>query len=87
MSVNHRFAINPEKTKKLGKLFHTIDFSTNEDFNMSEVKENYKNVPAGTFSIGGNDYKVTVEELNYIAETARRGSEVLSKKLKLGMFY
>ena len=52
MSVNMTLAMNPEKTKHLGKYFHTIDYNT-----ISEGKS------IGQLTIGSNKFNLSLMQL------------------------
>lgn len=84
MSVNMRYGIDPKKTEKFGKVFHTIDFEMNEKFRGSDYIDKSKRVPCGEFLIDGKRTKVTIPELERIMETAHNSLENLRKAYKLG---
>lgn len=83
MSVNLKHAINEEKTKVFGKLFHTIDFeveSTSEQILMQRKMDTF----AGKFQIGNHEYLVTLEELDRIIETCQTAKTVFLQKYRFG---
>jgi hypothetical protein len=84
MSVNQRFGIDQEKTKRLGKMFHTIDFESNPDYSNSNYREKSKHTPCGSFYIDGKEFKITIHELSRICETAEVALESLKKNYKMG---
>lgn len=84
MSVNMRYGIDPKKTEKFGKVFHTIDFESNPNFRGSDYIDKSKKVPCGEFLIDGKRTKVTIHELERIMETAQASLENLRKAYKLG---
>jgi hypothetical protein len=84
MSVNQRFSINPEKTQRLGKVFHTIDFEKTETYADSDYINKSKSAVCGTFFIDGKEFKLTYHELKRIQETANSALDNLNKIYKLG---
>lgn len=84
MSVNHRFGIDQKKTKRLGKIFHTIDFESNPDYSNSNYLEKSKHAACGTFFIDGKQFDVTIHELSRICETAEVALDLLKKNYKMG---
>ena len=84
MSVNQRFGINQTKTAHLGKLFHTIDFETDEGYTQREFLNNSKTSTCGTFCIGGSEFKLTLSELKRLSETAELALANFKKNYKLG---
>lgn len=84
MSVNQRFGIDQKTTKRLGKLFHTIDFESNPDYSNSDYRDKSRHSPCGSFFIDGKEFKVTIHELNRICETAEIAIEGLKKNYKIG---
>ena len=84
--INQKFSINPEKTKGLGKLFHTIDMNLNENLSSENIRKMYKDVPVGTFEIGNSSFNVTISELERIIETGNKAIEIFHKKYQLGLY-
>lgn len=71
MSINSRFAMDPQKTKHLGPIFHTIDFEMNSYFSKEMYLEHtgiHKNRKVGTFFIDGIERSVTMRDLKRIVE-------------------
>lgn len=84
MSVNQRFGINPEKTNYMGKLFHTIDFEMNESFREKDYLDKSRTAFCGTFHIGDKEFKLTINELKRLSETAELALTNMNKNYKLG---
>lgn len=84
MSVNQRFGINEAKTAHLGRLFHTIDFETDNSFSQSEFLNKSRSSVCGTFCIGGSEFKLTLPELKRLSETAELALANFNKNYKLG---
>lgn len=85
MSVNMRFGIDQERTRKRqGKVFHTIDFESNPNYRGEDYVKKSSTSSCGTFLIDGKQTKVTIQELERIVETAQAGLETLRKAYKLG---
>jgi hypothetical protein len=84
MSVNQRFGINQEKTKSLGKNFHTIDFDFNDAFSKTDYLDKNNRIPVGAFYIGNSQFNISMAELERIGETIENAKDVLFKKYKLG---
>lgn len=85
-SINQKSAINTEKTKHLGKLFHTIDFVVTEDASSEGIRNLYKNQIVGNFEIGNSSFKLTLGELERIHETSQNAIDVFFKKYQLGLY-
>lgn len=84
MSVNMRFGIDQKKTKRYGKVFHTIDFEMNQYYKNEDYISKSSDTPCGEFIIDGKRTKITIHELERIHETANSSLEVLRKAYKLG---
>jgi hypothetical protein len=84
MSVNQRFGINPDRTSHMGKLFHTIDFEMNESFREKEFLDKSRTAFCGTFHIGDKEFKLTINELKRLSETAELALTNMHKNYKLG---
>ncbi len=84
MGVNQRFGIDEGKTRRLGKIFNTIDFEINERYGNEDYLDSSITAPCGTFCIDGKEFVVNLNELRRIAETATAGVDVLRKKYKIG---
>lgn len=63
MSVNMRFGINPDKTKRFGPLFHTIDFESNKNYPSEAYKDRASKLKAGNVIIDGKEYPMTFSDI------------------------
>jgi hypothetical protein len=86
MSVNQRHAIDRQRTKRYGRLWHTIDFELKDKISVDRYEQNPNQIPIGDFIIGEKRFTVTAAELKYIAETAMEASNTFIKAVKLGQF-
>ena len=84
MSVNQRFGMDQNKTAHFGKLFHTIDFETNENYSEREFLNKSKSSVCGTLCIGSSEFKITYHELSRLQETIDTALANLSKNYRLG---
>ena len=101
MGVNFSFGINPNNTKHLGKLFHTIDYETIDNqgyltigksrfkLNQADLKEMHFNHKPGQFK-KSDVYTFKGIELNgleygRLCETFRLAYSNINKKIKLGL--
>jgi hypothetical protein len=85
MGVNQRFGIDESKTRRLGKIFNSIDFEVNENYNNADYLDSSLTAHCGSFFIDGREFKVNLNELKRIAETANSAVDVLRKKYKIGL--
>lgn len=72
MSVNLIYAMNPEKVRKFGKYFGTIDFhpfSTNR----SQLRQKEGQVTVGELEISGKRFKLTMDELDNLIYDCQQG--------------
>lgn len=83
MSVNQSFAMNPEKVRKLGKYFSSIDFSVYPEMNRDLVRERLKSTPVGDFHIGGKDFQLNLGEIEHVIETMELARETFLKKFSM----
>ena len=86
MSLNQRHAINQKKTRRYGKLFHSIDFELGNNLTNEQAKNQPYDTTVGKFMIGNRSFDVTLKELKYIMETAHAAQESYFKAYRLGMF-
>ena len=84
--VNQKFSMNPEKTIRFGKLFHTIDVNLDENLHSEGIKKLNKDTTVGCFEIGNSSFNITVNELERIVETSNKAIEVFYKKYQLGLY-
>ena len=84
MSINLSPGINPEKTKNLGKFFHTLDFEFNDSFAQNDYLNRNSKIPVGHFFIGKSKFEISIAEMERIIETMEAAKDTLYKKYKLG---
>lgn len=66
--INNALSINPNKTKHLGPLFHTIDFKCHKH-SKAFMEQTGDTFSAGALWVGGRQYGVTYKQLLYSIET------------------
>lgn len=77
MSVNLVYAMNPEKVRKFGKYFGSIDFETTYAGKAS-IDRLGKTVQIGTLFIDNRTYRLNLEQIDQlIAETSFSGEFVI----------
>tara|TARA_B100000085_G_scaffold245513_1_gene238716 strand:- start:184 stop:450 length:267 start_codon:yes stop_codon:yes gene_type:complete len=86
MSINQISAINPNKSRRYGKFYGSIDFTINESLSANAIKTDLKNQPAGEFEIGGRKYELTWAEMNRIIETMQDGQDAIMKTYRYGLY-
>jgi hypothetical protein len=84
MSINSSFAIKEESTRRFGKLYGTIDFETTP-VSRDQILVSKSDTVVGVFTIGSEQYRVSISELDRIADTAMRAKEVAIKKYTFGI--
>lgn len=84
MSINSSFAIGDDKTRRFGKLYGTIDFET-VPVSRDQILASKTDTVVGVLSIGSEQYRVSIAELDRIADTATRAKEVAIKKYSFGV--
>jgi len=85
MSINQRYGINPEKTAKKGKLFHTIDYELNSNYSVSDFKNKSTVIPAASFFIDGKEFKLTLHEIERMFESSEAVIKTLYTKYRIGI--
>lgn len=101
MGVNFSFGINPNNTKHLGKLFHTIDYETENGqgyliidksrfkINQSELKELHFNNRPGQFKKSEiymfKGIELNGNEYGRLCETLKLAYVNITKKIKMGL--
>ena len=84
MSINGRHAINQKVARRYGKLWGSVDFECNQNVSADAFHDNPDRPTVGQFMIGGKRFDVTMEELNYIQQTAKDAQDVVMKRYRLG---
>jgi len=82
MSVNLIHALDGEKTRRYGQLFGTIDFNVIDSPNKTTLTKFGNDTAAGTFTIGGKDYQLTLAEIDRIIETCQTAKTVFFQKYR-----
>jgi len=85
MSINNRFAVDQNKTKRYGQYYGGIDFEVNEDVSAKVFANNPSKPPVGEFIIGNRNFEVTIDELELIEQTAKDARETIMKRYRLGL--
>ena len=85
MSINSRFAVDQNKTRKYGRFYGSIDFECNEKVSAQVFKSNVNGVNVGEFIIGNSRFPMSMEELELMEQTCREARETVMKRYRLGM--
>jgi hypothetical protein len=88
MSINQSYAINKEKSRRFGKYLSTIDFDLVdiESQNANSIQTFKKSSTVGNLCIGGKEFELTGEEIDYLIETLQNAQSAFLKKYRLGKF-
>jgi hypothetical protein len=82
MSVNTTIGMSPEKVKRFGELFGTIDFDVVEHPSKQQLDRFGNDTIAGKFHIGGKEFQLTLAELDRIVETCNIAKTVFFQKYR-----
>jgi hypothetical protein len=85
MSVNNSFAFDQKRSRRLGKLYNTIDFTVNTNLDMTAFRNTPDQPIVGNFEIGGKSFPVTISELNQIESTVSTAREAVNKHYMLNL--
>lgn len=84
--INNSFAMNEEKTKRLGKHFKTIDFEFSDEPTIQLLERFKSDTPIGTFHIGNKEFTLTIEECRQIAYTMQQVESVFLQRYRMGFY-
>ena len=83
--VNNAFAYDKKRSRKMGKLYSTIDFNVNDKIS----GELFASVPekpiVGELEIGGKSFKMTYQEINAVISTMQDAKRAVEMKYRLGL--
>lgn len=85
-SLNMAHAYDPERVKRFGKLFGTIDFEMNEQLSGEVIRQRRSDTKVGSLKIDGKEFGVTLAEVDRLIETLNSAKDVFYKGYTLGKY-
>ena len=83
--VNNAFAYDKKRTKRMGKLYSTIDFNVNDKISTDLFKTVPEKPIVGELEIGGKSFKVTYQEIDAMMSTLQEAKRTIESKYRLGL--
>jgi hypothetical protein len=82
--VNNAYAYDKKRSRRMGKLYSTIDFNVNDKIS----GELFASVPekpiVGELEIGGKSFKMTYQEIDAVISTLQDAKRAVEMKYRLG---
>jgi hypothetical protein len=83
--VNNAFAYDKKRSRKMGKLYSTIDFNVNEKLSGELFSKMPEKPIVGELEIGGKSFKMTYQEINAVISTMQDAKRAVEMKYRLGL--
>lgn len=83
--VNNAFAYDKKRSKRMGKLYNTIDFNVNEKISADLFAKVPEKPVVGELEIGGKSFKVTYQELDAMMLTLQEAKRAVESKYRMGL--
>jgi hypothetical protein len=83
--VNNAFAYDKKRSKRMGKLYNTIDFNVNEKISADLFAKVPEKPVVGELEIGGKSFKVTYQELDAMMSTLQEAKRAVESKYRMGL--
>ena len=83
--VNNAFAYDKKRSKRMGKLYNTIDFNINDKISADLFKMVPEKPIVGELEIGGKSFKVTYQEIDAMMSTLQEAKRTIESKYRLGL--
>jgi len=85
-SLNMAHAYDPDRVKRFGAIFGTIDFEMNELLSGEVIRQRRSDTKVGSLKIDGREFTVTLAEVDRLIETLNAAKEVFYKGYTLGKY-
>jgi hypothetical protein len=83
--VNNAYAYDKKRSKRMGKLYNTIDFNVSEKISGELFSKVPEKPVVGELEIGGKSFKVTYQEIDAIMSTLQEAKRTVEAKYRLGL--
>ena len=83
--VNNAFAYDKKRSRKMGKLYSTIDFNVNEKLSGELFSKMPEKPIVGELEIGGKSFKMTYQEIDAVISTMQDAKRAVEMKYRLGL--
>ena len=83
--VNNAFAYDKKRSKRMGKLYSTIDFNINDKISGDLFARVPEKPVVGELEIGGKSFKVTYQEIDAMMSTLQEAKRAIESKYRLGL--
>tara|TARA_R110002012_G_scaffold320013_1_gene542112 strand:+ start:665 stop:934 length:270 start_codon:yes stop_codon:yes gene_type:complete len=81
--VNNAFAYDKKRSRRMGKLYSTIDFNINEKISADLFARVPEKPIVGQLEIGGKSFDVTYQELDAIQTTLQEAKRAVEQRYRL----
>ena len=83
--VNNAYAYDKKRSKRMGKLYNTIDFNVSEKISGELFAKVPEKPIVGELEIGGKSFKVTYQEIDAMMSTLQEAKRTVEAKYRLGL--
>ena len=83
--VNNAYAYDKKRSRRMGKLYSTIDFNVNEKISADLFARVPEKPIVGQLEIGGKSFNVTYQEIDAIISTMQDAKRAIESKYRLGL--
>ena len=83
--VNNAFAYDKKRSKRMGKLYSTIDFNVNDKISADLFARVPEKPIVGDLEIGGKSFKVTYQEIDAMISTLQDAKRAVESKYRLAL--
>jgi hypothetical protein len=83
--VNNAFAYDKKRSKRMGKLYSTIDFNVNDKVSSDLFAKVPEKPIVGEFEIGGKSFKMTFQEIDAVISTMQDAKRAVEARYRVGL--
>ena len=82
--VNNAYAYDKKRSRKMGKLYSTIDFNVSDKISGDLFSRVPEKPIVGELEIGGKSFKMTYQEIDAVISTLQDAKRAVEMKYRLG---
>ena len=83
--VNNAFAYDKKRSRRMGKLYSTIDFNVNDKVSSDLFAKVPEKPIVGEFEIGGKSFKMTFQEIDAVISTMQDAKRAVEARYRVGL--
>ena len=83
--VNNAFAYDKKRSKRMGRLYSTIDFNVNDKVSSDLFAKVPEKPIVGEFEIGGKSFKMTFQEIDAVISTMQDAKRAVEARYRVGL--